>query len=443
MKKTTLLMLAVCASGPMFAQSAGTFQVTKDSSLTVYGILDAGIAQVSHSLNFDSQFGVAVSPAATKAGNLKATGMYNGGISGSRIGFKGETNLGNGWKALFTLETAVNVPNGNVSNAAAGLAQNKSTGPNMSGDSASSGQLFSRGAFFGVASDTYGSLTLGRNTSFMLDIIPGYDALQGAQLFTPIGFSGSYGGGGATDDSREDSSVKYKIKYNDFNFGFLHKFGGVAGAYNSQSANQVIVGYEKGNFGIQAAYETNTDAFSVANPAGTAAQPLGTIVVTAENTKATMVTARYKLGDLVFKGGLQKQQFNNPSNPAEDSALTSLYGQSVSLVKTTAFTVGGMDAEKDLNVYWLGAAYEVNKSLNVAISYYHIAQNDYSNGTGATNPADLRGTSIFRSLLIDYRFTKAFDVYLGYMANNLSGGMAVGYLVPTNSVTGLGARYSF
>ena len=457
MKKTTLLMLAICASAPMFAESAGTLQLTKDSSVTVYGTLDAGVASVAHTLNFDSEFGVGVNPTANKAGNTSATGLFNGGISASRLGFKGETKLNEDFKAIFTLESAINVPNGNVSNAAAGMAQNKSTGPNMSGDSASSGQLFARGAYFGVASATYGTLTLGRHTSFMLDVIGGYDALQAAQLFTPLGYSGSYGGGGATDDSREDSSVKYKVKVGDFNFGFLHKFGGVSGASSAQSANQLIFGEEKDNFGIQAIYQSQTDAFSVSNPANTAAtvtvttptgttvistvaQPLGTLALTAEDTKSYMVTARYKIGDFAIKGGFQKQQITDPSNPTFDG-ITSLYGQVVSAVKTTAFNIGSAEVEKDLTVLWLGVAYDVTPKLNIAASYYHIAQNDFSNGTGTA--ADLSGTSTYKSLLVDYRIAKSFDVYLGYMNNELSGGMAVGYLNPSNTVTGSGARYTF
>ena len=459
MKKIALLTLTLCAGGPSFAETAGTFQVTKDSCLTVYGILDAGVAEVAHSLNFDSEHPVMVNPTATKAGNTAATGMFNGGISPSRFGFKGESNLGSGWKAIFTLEAGINVPSGNVSDAALSMAQNKATGPDMTADSAVSGQLFARGAFFGVASERFGSLTLGRHSSFMLDVIPRYDALQGAQLFTPLGFSGSYGGGGATEDSREDSSVKYKVKLGDFNFGFLHKFGGVSGAASAQSANQLILGYEKGAFGIQAVYQAQTDAFSAANPADTAttvtvstptgttvistvAQPLGTLALTAEDTKSYMLALRYQLGALAIKGGLQRQTFSNPSNPTFDN-ITSLFGQVVSAVKSTAFTLGGAQVEKDLDVFWLGAGYDVTPAFNVALSYYHIAQNDFANGTEAANPADASGTSSYTSLLLDYRFTPAFDVYLGYMANNLGGGMAVGYLVPSNTVTGLGARYSF
>ena len=465
MKKTTLLMLAICASAPMFAESAGTIQLSKDSSVTFYGTLDAGVAEVSHSLNFDSDHPVAINPTATKTGNTSATGMFNGGISQSRIGVKGDTVLPCGdWKALFLLESAINVPSGNVSNAALSMAQNKSAGPNMSADSAISGQLFARGAYFGVSSATYGTLTLGRHTSFMLDVVPGYDALQGAQLFTPIGFSGSYGGGGATDDSREDNSVKYRVKVGDFNFGFLHKFGGVSGASSAQSANQLIFGYEKKlsdtqSFGIQAIYQANTDAFSVSNPADTAAtvtvttptgttvistiaQPLGTLALTAEDTKSYMVVGRYTIGQWAFKAGIQKQEITDPSNPTFDG-LTSLYGQVVSAVKTTAYNIGGAEVEKDLNVFWLGVAYDVTPKLNLAVSYYHIAQNDFSNGTGAANPGDVSGTSTYKSFLVDYRFSKAFDVYLGYMNNELSGGMAAGYLNPSNTVTGLGARYTF
>ena len=475
MKKTSLIMLALCAGAPMFAQSAGTMQVGSDGFISIYGVLDAGVGHVEHTQNFDGYFPASVNPTATKKGYDSATGMFNGGISGTRLGFKGEKGLGDGWKAIFTLEAGISTTTGVVNNAALGLAQNSAAGANMSADSAVSGQLFARGAYFGVSNDTYGTIMIGRNTSFMLDVIGATDALQGAQMFTPIGFSGSYGGGGATDDSRIDNSIKYKLKFGEFNLGLAHKFGGVSGSSNSQTSNQVNLGYERQSWGIQAVYEGFRDAFSVANPSATAtvttitpavaatpttkavpavtvttyAQPLGTIAVTAYDTSSIMLSGHYKIGNLYLNLGYERETFSNPSNPGLDGAITSLLGQVVSSVTTNKLTIGGANMTKVVNVTWLGANYSITPKLNVGVAYYQIYQDDYSNGTytntvpQATQASSGPGKSVYQSLLVDYNWTKSFDLYAGYMGNTLSNAMASGYTFPTNSVLGLGARFKF
>ena len=500
MTKTPLILLALAAGAPLLAQAPGLTLANGDSSITLYGILDAGVATVAHTLDFDEYHPVAVNPTLTKKGDSSATGMFNGGISQTRVGIKGGLAIGDGWKAVFTLESAINMNSGNLSNAAEGLALNKAaTGSQMSADSSVSGQIFNRGANFGLSHDTYGTLTLGRHTACMLDIIPSYDALQGAQLFTPIGFSGLYGGGGATDMSRVDNSVKYKVKIGDVTVGGIYKFGGVAGSSGAKGATELLASWEHSGFGIVGAYQKVTDATAVGNPAGSIAynllsyavpdttgmtaaqataavtaakaaytsllavqangtavyQPIGTITLTAEDTKAIMFAARYKLADFLFTAGYQKIGYTNPSNPTVDQQITNLFGYPVgtavyggvlsNAVNVTPFTVGGVAMEKDLTVTWLGVKYDITKKLSFAVSYYNVDQNDFSNGTTAV--ADKSGSTKYSSALLDYNYNKAFDAYLGYMGVQGSGGMApvatTQYAHDSNSVLGIGLRYKF
>jgi predicted porin len=78
-KKLIALAVAGLVSGAAFAQS----------NVTVYGIADAYFARAT-------------------ADGAKTTNVINGGgLSGSRIGFKGVEDLGNGLKALFTLEYGI------------------------------------------------------------------------------------------------------------------------------------------------------------------------------------------------------------------------------------------------------------------------------------------------------------------------------------------------
>ena len=89
-KKLIALAIAGLVSAPAFAQS----------NVTIYGVADAAIGIGEHG---DNDF----------------QGVVNGILSGSRIGFRGTEDLGNGLKAVFTLEQGFNIDNGNSSSSRA------------------------------------------------------------------------------------------------------------------------------------------------------------------------------------------------------------------------------------------------------------------------------------------------------------------------------------
>ena len=404
-----------------------------DNSVQLYGILDAGIAQVSHSLGFDPNHPVEIIPYANAAGSQSATGMYNGGLSASRWGIKGSEDMGDGLKAQFALESAFNVSDGVVSNAAASMASNTSKGPNMSADSAVSGQFFARQSWVGLGSDRTGQLSIGRHQSFFVENIAQFDPMQGSQIFSPIGFSGTYGGGGNTEDSRIDNSVRYSGKFSDIRVGAQYKFGGLAGNRNAQTSYQLNLVYDTPTLALNAGYQHFNDAFAASNGA-----TLGTLAVTANNTTAYMLAARYRMDKLVLRAGYEREQLTNPSNPSAD-AITTLFNYPIS----GSVNVNPYAHEKDLNVYWAGAGYDVNAALSLTAAYYQVNQNDYS-GTGcATASGKCAGTSRFYSLLADYHFSKRTDVYAGLMKNNVSGGLGYGYAYSGNLIVGTGLRHMF
>ena len=67
------------------------------SSVTLYGIVDVGIE------NLD-------------VGTLSGTRLQSGISAGSRWGIRGSEDLGNGWRALFTLESRIEVDTGSTTN---------------------------------------------------------------------------------------------------------------------------------------------------------------------------------------------------------------------------------------------------------------------------------------------------------------------------------------
>jgi len=89
MKKTIALTALAAASAGVFAQS---------SSVTIYGILDAGVSQVS----------------GLRGGTRKD--VVSGIMDGSRLGFKGNEDLGNGYRAIFTMEHRLELDTGDIKN---------------------------------------------------------------------------------------------------------------------------------------------------------------------------------------------------------------------------------------------------------------------------------------------------------------------------------------
>ena len=135
-KKVIALAVAGLVSGAAFAQS----------NVTIYGVADLGFVSSSGTRS-------GANGANANTGSANYNGIDSGIWGGSRIGFKGEEGLGNGLKAIFTLEYYI-APDENT-----GVGVN----PETSG-AGGSGSL-SRQTFVGLQHAKLGTLTLGRQYS--------------------------------------------------------------------------------------------------------------------------------------------------------------------------------------------------------------------------------------------------------------------------------------
>jgi len=411
-------------------------QTTSSTSIEIYGVFDIGIGYSQHSLSEDANFPINMNPVATKLGKSSDTGMFNGGLSPSRIGFKGVEDLGGGLKAIFTLETGFNSPNGVISNGVASLANNPAKAQStVSADSSLAGQLFNREANVGLSSPEWGSVTFGRNYSFGYDTLILFDPMEASSTFSPFGYSGSYGGGGSTEDYRIDNSIKYKIKLNDFRFGALYKLGGQSGSTDAQSEFQMNLGYEYGAFAVSGTYSAVKDAIFATN-----SNTIGAVNITVADTTSYMLAASYKLDQWRLRGGYERIDFNNPSNAALDAGINNVFGYPVGTISTTAYTF-----EKQLDLYFAGVTYDVTPQFGATIAFYDVKQNDYSNGacTTGVNVSTCSGSNKFYSILGDYKFSKRTHLYAGYMYNQVTGGFSSGFLNDSNNFFGVGMKHSF
>jgi len=204
--KKTLVVAAVSAS---FAVAAHA-----QSSVTLYGVVDAGLTYTSN------------------VGGNSNWQQTSGGISQSRFGLKGSEDLGNGLKAIFTLESGFNLNSGRFAN---------------------SGSEFNRQSFVGLSSN-YGTVTLGRQ----------YDAAQ--DFLAPLSATGSWGGTqfahvGNLDNLNTNggrsvnNSVKFtSANYAGFTFGGTYGFSNQAGAFANNREYSLGAAYELQGLRIAASY---------------------------------------------------------------------------------------------------------------------------------------------------------------------------------------------
>ena len=185
MKKSLLALAALTA----FAGAASA-----QSSVTLFGILDAGIARLS-------------------AGGKSVTGMENSGYNSSRLGFRGTEDLGGGMSASFWLEAGLTNDNGT---GAATNVNNQAAGGAAAGQNGSQGLTFNRRSTVSLAGG-FGEIRLGRDytpqfwnltvfdpygtngvgtTQTLNSIITGVTAVRASNsvgYFLPGGLGGFYG----------------------------------------------------------------------------------------------------------------------------------------------------------------------------------------------------------------------------------------------------------
>ncbi|MFC5300192.1 porin [Azospira restricta] len=227
-KKLIALAVAGLASTAAFAQS----------NVTIYGVADAGYVNA----NGDN------------GRNNAWNGIESGILAGSRLGFKGEEALGNGLKAVFTLEYGLSL------DANAGV-----------------GTALARQQFVGLSSDKLGTVTLGRQYA------PGYftqvrnDAFAGASV-GPLAVLNTAAGNTiqAASNARWNNSAVYQSPtWAGFSVRGIYSYGEAGTTAVSESSGSVGqaglgLNYANGPLNVDLAYQTRLDqaAFSVAAGTG-------------------------------------------------------------------------------------------------------------------------------------------------------------------------------
>jgi len=217
--RLALLFSAMTASLPALAQQKTGPGITGDDALTwhgitLYGVIDIGVQFDTHSAPFTPY-----RPAAS--GNIvrqnsresSAVGLTPSNMGQSRVGLQGTEALNDDWSAVFQIETFFNPQSGELADSLKSLTVNngRSLATQTVGvDGSSAGQAFQT-AWIGFKSARFGTLTFGRQTALLLDGTIKYDPNYNATAFGLLGASNTYSGGGAQENNRLDSTVKYLV----------------------------------------------------------------------------------------------------------------------------------------------------------------------------------------------------------------------------------------
>ena len=320
-----MLVAALVASLPLVASA--------QSSVTIYGIVDAGIAHED-----------------TGAPNGSRSVLNSGNQSTSRLGFKGTEDIGNGLKAVFNLEAGYNVDTG-------------------MGDAA----LFGRRAVVGLEG-TFGSVVLGREYTPVADVANATDI--NGQGFYGTNLS-SFAAGRLT--RRISNSVNYRsaAAMGGFKLGVAYGFGEQASNLPSKDLAGISLAYAAGDLYVGGAYH------SVEN------------VLTGKD-KEYIVGASYKISDFEIKGNYMVADATGANNKYEQANLGVSYTFGANKIYTN-LQQNKLESGAKGNLVSLAYAYSLSKRTNVYAAYATMRNNAtglfpiYSAGANITPPAGANG----------------------------------------------------
>jgi len=428
-------------SAPVWAVDSSGPSTLTWNGITLYGTVDVGVAYVSHGAPLSATYGPGLPFTLQSYSNHPITSVAPNGLSQSRVGLSGIEPLGVGdLKGVFKLETGFNPTSGRLTDGPKSLIDNNgraNTNKVTASDSARAGQAFEGGAYAGIASGTWGTLTFGRQSSLMADGLMKYDPQLQSQAFSPIAYSGASGGLGDTEDKILDDVVKYTLAYGPARAAVLYQFG--SRGFVPEGSESFDVGLDYAGLQVDALYGKIRGAVNASslNAAQNATAP-GTLAGTISDNTGYSFLASYTLKPIKLYLGYEHMRFANPEDPLPANTVT-VGGYVLSSVNNSAYTIN-----KILQYSWTGVRYSITRKFDVTAAYYHFKQNSYAaNHCSNTSSAACSGLFHDASAVADYRWTHRFDSYVGVNYSNGSDGLAAGFLYKVAWAPMLGVRFSF
>jgi len=272
--KASVVAAALCVAGAAHAQS----------SVTLYGIADAGLMYQTHT-----------APAAPGGPTPHQFSLTNAGYSPSLFGMMGTEDLGGGLKATFKLESGIDLSNGGFDNPGGGHG------------------LFNRTADVGLSSDRFGTLLAGLQISPFFDTVYELDPRSAAEF------------GSALTPNVDNAMIATifmpnAVTYTSPNIaGFqvagLFGLGGIAGNFQAGRSWSVSGKYTNGTLLVGAAYISvnngNMNTNGLLTNSGLAA--VNSLLLA--NVRAWTAGASYKLDTVTVKASFTNYKANSAPVP--------------------------------------------------------------------------------------------------------------------------------
>jgi general bacterial porin, GBP family len=349
--KKTLILAGVLGT---FAASAQA-----QSSVTLYGTLDAGLLYTNNS------------------GGHNNWQQGSGSVSDTYFGLKGTEDLGGGLHALFKLESGFNLNNGRYNEG---------------------GTEFNRQAYVGLQHDQFGTITLGRQYDSQVDYLGPISEAGG-------GFGNNLSAHPFDNDNLDHSfsiknSVKYQsVNYGGFKFGGLYGFSNDAGQFSNNRAWSAGASYTTGPLNVAASYlQINNSRTGNANGAVSAgASNNANLTADQQRTFGAGVNYAYGPATVGFVW----------TNTHYDNLIAASQGG-------TSFTLPG-GSNLHMNNFELNGRYALTPALALDAAY------TYTDGkvNGANGSGDPKWHTV--SLQADYSLSKRTDVYVEGVYQHASG----------------------
>ncbi|WP_250527361.1 porin [Caballeronia sp. GAWG2-1] len=236
------------------------------SSVTLYGRIDESLQYIHNTGGKSNQIG------------LQSTQMWV-----TRWGLMGKEDIGGGNKVIFKLESTFDLNNGK---------------------SGSSGSIFDRSAYVGVASDHYGTVTMGRQFDVLQDIVTPVQGNYYLEYFTTPGDIDL-----ADGSIKANSAVKWiSPSWDGLQIGLNYGFGGVAGSTGSGQFYAAAANYTVGHLIVAGGYIHSDNGNPVYSDRGTGSAtglfytPVNGAYATSKAFNIARAGASYAIGPVTLGG---------------------------------------------------------------------------------------------------------------------------------------------
>lgn len=385
MMKRTALASAILA--------ASTSVAWAQSSVTLYGIVDAGVRYTSNA----------------NPGTSQKT-MVPGGMSQSRLGVNIAEDMGGGLKAIANMEHRLNSDTGTVAAAD-----------------------FWRQVWVGLQSSEFGQIRLGRQYNILFDV---YTSTFASFRYSPYieAYKPEIGMAMA---ARQDNMVKYLVQLGNF-YGEVQVSAGegqsgAAAALPNKTAGGLLR-YNDGTWGAGGVYLEATEQ-------------------TGRKIKAAVLGGSYTDGPWYVHASWGENKFDNPFGLlnqssaaafAASAASTAPFGVAVQtrgaytsgLLGANVFNANSTDI-KTRTMYMFGATYQLTPQLNIGANVWLTQQKHFGTAqnlaapfaaalaaSGLSTNANTTSKADFFAFVADYAFSKRTDAYLELDYTKTSGAVA-------------------